>query len=393
MKFLLKIKDKGKKLFDWFVGLRHVMTIIILLIIQIALMALMKFVFGWFDTVKNPITIAVAMYTWGITLITTWLIGMKSMNYLMSRVYKSEHLKEFDVERRHMQDLEELQIQRDELNIKINELEGKLVEKDNEIETMKQIQQLVTNYESSEQLQLFTVSKSGYIVKEEALYPLKNIKELSENFPGTYGDRMGFGREIKADDNWRVFYSDNKLYKYGVGIKLEQLYFATKLNIIYLKGIKFSRLARHDEDCKGYNPEVNVANHVWIVKRDKKNKYTIINKQQHNDFKEHYRGYQQDIAGQAIQRAIDNSCESLTERLHEVLETRYGGRIKFVNDNEDIENLRWQPLTEGLRTNSYLQIFMNDLYLTFKAMQLCANNNQQLDNALIAQQANANFLN
>ncbi len=390
MKFLLKIRDKGKKLFDWFVGLRHVITIIILLIIQIALMALMKFVFGWFDIEKNPETIAIAMYTWGITLITTWLIGMKSMNYLMSRTYKSEHLKEFDVERRHMQDLEELQIQRDELNIKINELEGKLAEKDNEIETMKQIQQLVTNYESSEQLQLFTVSKSGYIVKEEALYPLKNIKELNENFPRT---EEFFSRDIKADDNWRVFYSDNKLYKYGVGIKLEQLYFATKLNTIYLKGIKFSRLVRHDEDYNGYNPETNVANHVWIVKRDKKNKYTIINKQQHNDFKEHYRGYQQDIAGQAIQRAIDNFCESLTERLHEVLETRYGGRIKFVNDNENIENIRWQPFTEGLQTNSYLQVFMNDLYLAFKAMQLCTYNSQQLDNALIAQQANTKFLN
>lgn len=396
MKFLIKMRDKGKNLFDWFVGIRHVITIIILLIIQIALMVLMKFVFGWFDIEKNPESIAIAMYTWGITLITTFLIGMKSMNYLMSCAYKSEHQKEFDNERRHKQELEAFKELYSKMQEKMQILEGVIAEKDTEINTLRQTQQLVATYKRSKELQILMISKSGNIVKEEELYPLKNIKELNKNFPKK-SFFLWLNKDIEANDNWRVFYADNQPYIYGVGIILDNVYFAIDLDTsnIYFKGVELSRLEyrRLPTFNKEYDPNANVANHVWIVKRDNNGNYSIINKQQHHDFKEHYRGYQQNKAGNAIQEEIDKLCYFFTKGLHDILHARYGNRIHFVDDNDNIENLNWMTLSEGLRTNRNVQIFMNDLYLTFDAMELCANNNQQLDNALIAQQTNAKSLN
>lgn len=269
------------------------------------------------------------------------------------------------------------------------ELENKDLKKtncelSNQIDTMLQTQQLVPQYKSARQLQVLTVSKSGHIVKEEELFPLKNLNVFEENFPKNKKLKF-FNTELEEDDKWRVFFSDNKVYRYGVGIKLEEIRCAidTKSDILYLKNVKLSRLNRLEDDYDGYIPEKDMTNHVWIIKKEKNGDFSIINDQQHNDFKRKYKAYQQDYAGQSIQNEIDNLCDFYTEGLQRILSSRYTDKFRFIGENENIGGVTWLSLSEGMKRHSHiLTAFMNDLYLAFDAMELCADKNRDLDNAL-----------
>ncbi len=390
------MKKFFKKVYDWFVGLNHMLTIAIMLAMQFGLIVA---VFKLFNVETSSESFAVAGFTWGITLVTVMLIGMKSMDYLMSRAHKTELEAKFIEKWRVKENIRKLNEEKERLNSKILDLNGELALKNDEIETMKQTQCLVTNYKSSRELQILTVSKSGHIVKEEPLYPLKKAKNkngmeiFSKNFPQK-SFLWGFlSRDIVSSDNWSVFYADNKLYKYGVGIKLDDVYYAVDLNsnIIYFKNIKLSLLAdRREEPSDGiFIPDKNITNHVWIVEKNDKEDYKIINDRQHTYFRKTYKDFQRDSADYAIQGAIKNLCEYFTIGLHNMLIARYGNNIHFVKDDENVDNLDWKTLSEGLRTNKDVRTFMNDLYLAFDAMQLCADNNPNLDKALIPEQASA----
>ena len=270
----------SQKLFG---GLSNGVAIILLLAAQFALIA------GALKILPNEAT-AIAIAAWGITMVSTVTIGMKPITYFMTRFNRSEIEKEFrdklEVERM----IGEITDKKKELESQIQELNGELAKRDSELNTLRQTQYLVTSYKSSRELQILTVSKSGHIVKEEALYPLKEVKNsmgvelFSMNFPKV--ERiMRSDRDLKEDDNWRVFYSDNTPYKYGVGIKLDDIRYAINSNIIYFKNVKIERLNRQIENGGGdYDPNEDLTNHVWIVKRDDYANYSIINYQQHNDF-------------------------------------------------------------------------------------------------------------
>ena len=240
----------SQKLFG---GLSNGVAIILLLAAQFALIA------GALKILPNEAT-AIAIAAWGITMVSTVTIGMKPITYFMTRFNRSEIEKEFrdklEVERM----IGEITDKKKELESQIQELNGELAKRDSELNTLRQTQYLVTSYKSSRELQILTVSKSGHIVKEEALYPLKEVKNsmgvelFSMNFPKV--ERiMRSDRDLKEDDNWRVFYSDNTPYKYGVGIKLDDIRYAINSNIIYFKNVKIERLNRQIENGGGdYDP-------------------------------------------------------------------------------------------------------------------------------------------
>lgn len=373
-----------------FGGLSNGIALTLLLAAQFALIA------GALKILPNN-TIAMAIAAWAITIVSTVLIGIKPITYFMIRFNRAEIEKEFEDKKKVEEIIQKYTNEEKKLNSELSNLKSEIAVKDSEIDTLKQSKYLVTNYSPSRKLELLTVSKSGNIVKEEDLYPLKNVKNengkeiFSNIFPQKY--YVGsLGRDIESSDNWRVFYSDNKLYKYGVGIELNDVYYAEdpNSNIIYFKNIKLSLLEDRREKMYGiYDPDENLTNHVWIVKRDYKGNYTIINEQQHNDFKKHYSGFQRNMAGVAIQNAIDKLCERFTEGLHKMLIARYGNSIRFVQDDENVDQIEWKTLSEGLRTNKDVKTFMNDLYLAFDSMQLCADNNPYLDKSLIPEQAGA----
>ena len=250
-----------------------------------------------------------------------------------------------------------------------------------EIDTMRQTQQFAPTFTSSRQLQVLTISKSGHLVKEEDLFPLKNTDKFAENFP-KYQRRIGL-RDLEQEDNYKVYLSQNKVYRYGVGVKFEDIKCAydSRHNILYLKNLKLSRLVRHENDFGHYRPEDDSTNHVWIVKQHNNGNYEIINDNQHQQFKHKYKNSQIDMAGKAIQDAIDNLCEFYTEGLCKLLQTRYGEKIYFINDETFDANLEWVSLSEGLiRYRFIISTFMNDLYLAFDTMELCCDTNKEIDN-------------
>lgn len=63
--------------------------------------------------------------------------------------------------------------------------------------------------------------------------------------------------------------------------------------------------------------------------------------------------------------------------------------ILLKKDDEDFRHLNWKTLSEGMQTSKDVRAFMNDLYLAFDAMELCANNNPQLDKSLLTEQLSA----
>ena len=95
------------------------------------------------------------------------------------------------------------------------------------------------------------------------------------------------------------------------------------------------------------------------------------------------------MAGSSIEKAIDERCEFFTDGLQRMLIARYGDHICFVKDEEDDGRFNWKTLSEGLRTSGDVRTFMNDLYLAFDAMELCADNNPHLDKSLLPEQASA----
>lgn len=252
----------------------------------------------------------------------------------------------------------------------------------NEIDIMKQTQQLIPQYKTARQLQVLTISKSGHLVKEENLLPLKQIDYFVEDFP-TLKLRIGFGRrDIEPKDNIKVFFSDNKIYTYSIGIKLDEILCAFNNNCIYLRNVTLCRLNRIEDDYKEYNPELDATNHVWVVTK-KESRYQIINDPQHYSFKEKYKSHQRTVAGKTIQDAIANMCEYYTQGLRRILISRYGKQIHFTDDSEKIEDIQWMTLSDGIKISPKLSSFINDLYLTFDTMELCADKSRELDKALI----------
>lgn len=371
------------KAFGW---MSNGFAVIFLLAAQFALIA------GVLKIIPNN-AIAMAIAAWAITMVSTVTIGIKPITYFITRFNRSEIEKEFrdklEVERM----INEIIGKKKELESEILDLKGEVAKRDSELETLRQTQYLVTSYKSSRDLQLLTVSKSGHIVKEEALYPLKKTKNkkgvevFNGNFPKVHRT-LKSDRDLQENDNWRVFYSDNTLYKYGVGIKLNDICYAIDSNVIYFKNVKIVRLNRQIDDGGDYDPNENLTNHVWIVKRDELGNYTIINNQQHNDFKKDYKGYQRAMTNDTIKTAIDNRCKDFTKGLHKILESKYGDSIHFVNDDENVDYLEWKTLYEG-STSKDVRAFTNDLNLAFDAMQLCADNELFLDKPLIPEQTSA----
>lgn len=323
------------------------------------------------------IGVAIAMVTFGITI---WMYD--SLKSFMPKSKEDEYKYELEKLNKKIEESEQC------LSVKIGE-NAKLR---SEMETMKQAQLLVPKYSKERNLQLFKISKSGYVVKEEELFSYKDIEhdlsgtikiKFSDNFPKKI--RVGWmDTEITKDDNWRVFYSDNEIYEYEIGIKLEEIQYTIDpiSKIVYFQGVKLSRLNRIHNTT-----HLNIANHVWIVKRDNKGQYKIMNELQHNDFKVKYRTYQRDITDRSIRSEIDDKlCELYTNGLHEILTARYGDKIRFVKDCESGNFNGWKPLSE---TNVAVETFISDLYLAFDTMKLCANNNKALDEAIEVRQIGA----
>ncbi|MBR6814258.1 MAG: hypothetical protein IKM69_00420 [Alistipes sp.] len=389
LKWFVGLIMKGcQKLFGW---MSNGLAIIFLLAAQFALVA------GVLKILPDNAT-AIAVAAWGITFVSTMTIGMKPITYFMTRYNRSEIEKEFQDRIEVAETIKQLVEEKNDKDKEIQELKGEVAMKDSELNTLRQTQYLVTNYKSSRELQILTVSKSGHIVKEEALYPLKHVKNkrgdeiFSDNFPKAPGRGFCFwnGNDLDENCKWRVFYSDNTLYKYGVGIKLDDVRYAIDSGVIYFKNVNLIRLSRHIENTGDYDPKADLTNHVWIVERDENEDYTIKNHRQHFTFKKRYKGLQQQMASDSIESAIDELCKQFTDGLHKMLVARYGDNIHFVKkDDEDFRHLNWKTLSEGMQTSKDVRAFMNDLYLAFDAMELCANNNPQLDKSLLTEQLSA----
>lgn len=388
MKYLIwPFKWLGGLIMKWCGWMSNGFAIILLLAAQFALIAGSLIIFPDNAT-------AIALATWGITMVSIVTIGMKPITYFVTRINRSEIEKEFEDRKKVEEMIQRHTDEKRKLDKVVSDLKGEVAKRDSELDTLRQTQYLVTNYKSSRELQILTISKSGHIVKEEPLYPLKKVKNndgieiFSDNFPKE-PRIIRSDRDIQEDNDWKVFYSDNTLYEYGVGIKLDNISYAIDSNIIYFKNVNLIRLKRQIDDDGEYYPDEDLTNHVWIVSKDDLDNYTIINRQQHSTFKKRYRKFQRKMASKSIKSAIDELCKQFTDGLHKMLEARYGDNIRFVKNDEDFCHLNWKALSEGMQTSRDVRAFMNDLYLAFDAMELCANNNPQLDKSLIPEKTSA----
>lgn len=252
-----------------------------------------------------------------------------------------------------------------------------------QINTIEQVQQLTQSYASERNLQLMKISKSGYIVKEDKLSSFTNNEHFQENFPQS----NLLQRIFQNPNEWLVFYCNNKTYQYSIGFRLDDIRYAidTNARIIYFKNVRLSRLAHIEEDYGEYDATHNDTNRVWIMSKDNNGEYTIINNDQHREFKDKYEEYQENATGNAIQDSIDKLCEYYTEGLHRILRQRYNNRIRFVEEEEIIRGVEWKTLSEGQRSNIDIALFMNELYLTFDTMILGAENNIDISNNSITE--------
>ncbi len=255
----------------------------------------------------------------------------------------------------------------------------------NQINTIEQVQQLTQIYTSERNLQIMKISKTGFIVKEERLTSLTNDEHFHEIIPQS----NWLQRMFQNPREWFVFYCNNKTYQYSIGIRLDNIQYAIdyKARIIYFKNVELSRLDHIDEDYGEYDVTHNDANHVWIMSKDNNDNYTIINNEQHREFKDRYEEYQENVTGNAIQDSIDKLCEYYTEGLQRILCQRYSNRIRFVDKEEIIRGVEWKTLSEGQRTNIDIALFMNELYLTFDTMILGAENNVDFNNSMLTEQS------
>ena len=321
--------------------------------------------------------IIVSTITWFVTLMSTILFAFKPLSSMMSKYNNGEADEEMALK---MQ-IANLSRMKDELNSQIAKLEDENRNLEDAVDTMKQTQQFIPEIQCDLRVQAFTVSKSGYVVKEEQLDLLRNNENFSSQIPPT----SWWQENIQNVDRWKVFYAGKHTNKYEIGIDLNQVKFAVdRNNKIYLKGVKLERLNRIAPTVSVvFNPNNSDINHTWIVDCDRNGDYKIINDRGFLNFKNIYEAYQDHSVVNSIQSEIDNLCKRGTDGLQKLLKNVYRNNIKFINEGDSVDGqLEWRPITNGLQSNVNITRFMADLLIAFNAINMYTSNNEELDNAL-----------
>ena len=200
--------------------------------------------------------IIVSTITWFVTLMSTILFAFKPLSSMMSKYNNGEADEEMALK---MQ-IANLSRMKDELNSQIAKLEDENRNLEDAVDTMKQTQQFIPEIQCDLRVQAFTVSKSGYVVKEEQLDLLRNNENFSSQIPPT----SWWQENIQNVDRWKVFYAGKHTNKYEIGIDLNQVKFAVdRNNKIYLKGVKLERLNRIAPTVSVvFNPNNSDINHT-----------------------------------------------------------------------------------------------------------------------------------
>lgn len=363
-------------------------TIFILFAVQFILIA---GVFKLFDITSDEAKIAVG-FMWGITMITTMLIGMKPMTFLISRFSENELVQKYEV--KHV--IDKLKAERNSLDEQLQELKAAAAKKDAEIKTMEQTQQFIPQIKDSIELSAFTISKSGYMVKQEKFTPLMNhpdyIKSLEPIQTFTFVQTVKKAVDEyknKDKDNWQVFYVGKHINKYSIGINLDKVKYrideATgkvsfyKLELSVLHGIALS-----PEEERALQDAIN---HTWIINPDeRKGTCDIKNDREYSLFKTEYAKQQKYIVAKSIENEANNLCKIGTEGLQSLLKEVYKDKIEFINEDDTLD---MYPLIGGMGNNQIAIRLIADLIIALKAIKLYTSNTESLDNALIPEQASA----
>lgn len=372
-----KIKEK-------MAGIWNTIVIFFMLVLQIGVMALIVNVCSKYFDITSHAAIAISGLMWIMTLVTTILIGFGPIKSIMSHFKSTELEEQMALKRR----IETMSKERDELNNRINSLTSKNRDMEQELETMRQTQQFIPEYQCDLKVQAFTVSKSGYVVKQEPLSTLKT----HEYFKGSIPNPGLVQRWVLSPDNWQVFYVSRHTNKYEIGIDLNKVQYAFDRDncVIYYKNVKLERLNRIAADVPViFDPKNEDVNHTWIIEPKANGEHVIINDNNFSQFHKIYTQYQEHLVASSIQNEIDNLCKNGTAGLHDLLKKLYNNKIKFVADDENVNSrLVWHPITGGLQ-NANITRFVADLFITFNAINLYTSNNEELDRALIPEQISA----
>lgn len=315
---------------------------------------------------------AISILTCFLTLCITATIGLKPLNFIMSQYNRLE----FKEENKLRDEIESLKGKNEDYLEQIKTLKGEKIALNNRISTMQQSQQLVPHFNFDRAILAFKVSKSGFVVKEEPLLKCTYVTDFHQNCPKP----KWFWQD---NSKWQVFYADCTTYEYAIGIHLDSIEYAVNDdNILYFRNIELQRIDRIGDSFTGKNASElqEDINYTWIIKKNQREEYKIINNNNHRIFKREYCKKQKWITGTSIEREIDNLCNQWTKGLINVLYTRYGNQVVFINKNSpSSQELEWKPLSIGLQSNRDVMTLINDMYLAFDTMSLTSNNSKILD--------------
>lgn len=336
----------------------------------------------------------VAILSCVVTLALSVTMGLKPLNYVMSRFNRSE------IEKEYKRDMEMAELIKQKIM-----LENDIRDRDDQIKTMEQSSQFVPQIGSDIKLQTFTISKAGYVVKQEKFAPLINHQDYKECFQSqkTVMDKIPGGRQvrqiiqeatdfIKDKDNWEVFYVWKHINKYAIGIDFENVKYRVdentgqvtfyKLELSVLHGIKPSA----DEQKQSSQ---NAIKRTWIINLNNKDgSCEIINDKDYNAFKTEYAKQQGYSIEESMENEAKNLCKDGTKGLQKLLMDIYHDKIQFVGEIEE-EGCSWYPLLGSEGNSQIANRLIADLIIAIKAINLYTSNNEGLDKALIPEQASA----
>lgn len=359
-----------------FKGVKDYCLLFILWVVQFALIDVIAF--RIFDTTSPYMSVLI---TWIITTMSIMFMGLNAMSSVMARVSNS-----------HQKEIDKLEEEKKNLNNLIRDQKEK-------INTMEQTQSFVPQIKGDIKLQAFTITKSGYVVKQEKLADLIDhpdyITTLQPKSTIPIVQEVNqWVRRYMGKNNRQVFYVGKHINQYAVGINLKDVMYSVdvttgKVTFYKLELSVLDRtILKPDEERQASH---NAINHTWIIYNDdNKDIYNIENARKFTAFKNKYAEWQRYIVAKSIETETENLCKKGTEGLQTLLRSVYGDKIEFFNEGniEETSTIKYS-LIDGVGNDKIAIRLIADLMIALKAINLYASNTDSLDKALISEQASA----
>lgn len=370
---------KGIKSF--FTDIRNILAVIVGFVIQIAFIMFLNRKFDY-DLIESIVVYA-------STSLTTILFMLKPLYAVIVKFAENETM------RRDME-MKDLKKAKKESDTKIEQLESEKRHLEGRVKIMQETQTFASGINSEFNIQVCTVSKSGYIVKEEKLADYACHPDLKQYLPREYRTDKGRIRDRinrcinNLDRDWNgektILYIHKGHYKYSIGFKCGEVMYAKGSDgKYYLKNVALKNLHKIGKGVEEHKYSFdNDINHTFILQyKENESRIKIVNDEtKFSKFLSKYNEYHDGEISKSVSDKVDVVCKEYTKALHKVLTLRHK-EVVFVEDVESqIQGLVWHTLNEGCK-DDVVALLISDLFVAFQTIKLCSSKTLDSVNVMI----------